>query len=522
MIIRSPYPAIEIPNVSLPSLILRRAEQLGNRPALIDGLTGQTVTYKEFAQKVRSVASNLAKRGFRKGDVFVILSLNSPEYAIALHAASILGGVVTTANPLYTPEELEFQLKDSNAKYIYTSKQFAEKAIEVANRSEVKEIFVLGDNPGTTSFTSLYEHAGSVPDVEIDPFKDTAFLPYSSGTTGLPKGVMLTHSNIVSNLFQLEAVKPYGEQDRLVCTVPFFHIYGLTVIMNEALYKGATIVLMPRFDLEQLLKVIQNYGITFAPLVPPIVLSLINDPIVKDYDLSKLRIIFSAAAPLDQNLSRACAERFNCVIKQGYGLTEASPATHTTPDEPERIKVGSVGPCMPNTEARIVDVASGKELDTNQEGEILIRGPQVMKGYLNREDATKLAIDEDGWLRTGDIGYVDSDGYFFIVDRVKELIKYKGYQVAPAELEAVLLQHPSVADAAVIPCPDAKAGEIPKAFVVLKEEATADQLKSFVAEHVAPYKKVRELEFIDQIPKSASGKILRRILIERERNRTRG
>jgi acyl-CoA synthetase (AMP-forming)/AMP-acid ligase II len=274
---------------------------------------------------------------------------------------------------------------------------------------------------------------------------------------------------------------------------------------------------MPRFEMEQFLTAMQSYGVTRAHLVPPIILALAKQPVIDEYDLSKLELIMSGAAPLGESLTAACCERLKCVIKQGYGMTESSPVTHMCCEDPKGIKYGSVGQCIPSTECKIVDLETGAELEAGQEGELWVRGPQVMKGYLNRPEATAQTVDAEGWLHTGDIGYADSEGHFFIVDRAKELIKYKGFQVAPAELEAVLLTHPAVADAAVIPSPDEEAGEVPKAFVVLKGEATERELKEFVAVRVAPHKKIRRLEFIEQIPKSPSGKILRRVLVQRER-----
>jgi len=274
--------------------------------------------------------------------------------------------------------------------------------------------------------------------------------------------------------------------------------------------------------LEQFLRIVQDYKITLLPIVPPIALALAKHPVVDNYDLSHVEVIFSGAAPLGAEVSRACAERLGCIIRQGYGMTETSPVTHASPIEPDQIKLGSVGQCAPNTECRLVDLESGAELGPQQEGEIHVRGPQIMKGYLNRPEATAQTITADGWLRTGDIGYADTEGHFYIVDRAKELIKYKGFQVAPAELEAILLTHPQIADAAVIPSPDEEAGEVPKAFVVLKAQETieVEALINFVSERVAPHKKIREIEITDQIPKSASGKILRRVLVARERERT--
>jgi acyl-CoA synthetase (AMP-forming)/AMP-acid ligase II len=278
---------------------------------------------------------------------------------------------------------------------------------------------------------------------------------------------------------------------------------------------------MPRFDLEQFLELIRDRAVTRAYVVPPIALALAKHPAVDAADLSSLRLIMSGAAPLGSELAEQVAKRVGCPVMQGYGLTETSPVTHTSP-YPDRIKVDTVGVAIPNTECKIVDIATGKELGPNQQGELYIRGPQVMKGYLNRPEATAAMIDPEGWLHTGDVGYADEEGCFFVVDRVKELIKYKGLQIAPAELEAVLLAHPGVADAAVIPVPDDECGEVPKAFVVLRGETTPDQVMGFVAERVAPYKKLRALEVTDQIPKSPSGKILRRLLVERERTKAAG
>jgi acyl-CoA synthetase (AMP-forming)/AMP-acid ligase II len=328
---------------------------------------------------------------------------------------------------------------------------------------------------------------------------------------------MLTHHNLVANVVQSASCLDVGETDVLAGVLPFFHIYGMVVIMNQGLHLGATIVTMPRFDLEQFLETLQKYRVTFANVVPPIVLALAKQPVVDKYDLGSVRTLFSGAAPLSENVAAAAAARLGCRVLQGYGLTETSPVTHATRASAANPKLAGIGPPIPDTEARLVDTATGAELGPNQQGEICVRGPQVMKGYLNRPEATAAMIDGEGWLHTGDIGYADEEGCFFVVDRVKELIKYKGLQIAPAELEAVLLAHPAVADAAVVPLPHEEAGEVPKAFVVLKGEATPEQILGFVAERVAPYKKVRCLEVIDQIPKSPSGKILRRVLAQRER-----
>jgi acyl-CoA synthetase (AMP-forming)/AMP-acid ligase II len=517
MISKGYYPDVTIPHQSLPEFVLQRAKELGDKAALIDGPSGRTISYGQLAGAISKAAAGLAGRGFKKGDVLAIYSPNLPEYAVAFLAVASLGGINTTINPLYTVDELVNQLNDSQAKFLLTVPPFLDKALAAAKESSVQEVFVLGEGEGATPFTALLQGDGAASPAPIDPLKDLVALPYSSGTTGLPKGVMLTHHNLIANICQIRDIEKFTEQDTLIGILPFFHIYGLTVIMCMALHKGATVVTMPRFELEQFLQIMQNYEVTRAYLVPPIVLGLAKHPLVDKYDLSKLNLIMSGAAPLGRDVAEACAKRLNCVIKQGYGLTETSPVTHINPDDPAKIKQGSIGPCVSNTQAKVIDYNTEAELGPNQEGEIWVHGPQVMQGYLNKPDATAAVINAEGWFRTGDIGYVDEAGYFFIVDRLKELIKYKGMQVAPAELEALLLTHPAVADVAVIPSPDEEAGEVPKAFVVLRGEVTPDELMAFVAERVAPHKKVRLLEFIEQIPKSASGKILRRVLVERER-----
>ena len=517
MIFRSPYPDVQIPDVSLTSFGLRHAQRLADKPAIVDGLTGQGYTYGQLAAAVQAVGSALAKRGLRKGDVFAIYAPNSPEYAVAFHAVVSLGGIVTPVNPAATGEELARQLNDSGAAYLLAGSQCLERATAAIGHAPVRELFVLGDTPIDTPFSALLSDAGVPPTVTIRPAEDLAALPYSSGTTGLPKGVMLTHANLVANVAQIAGCEPVSERDTLIGILPFFHIYGMTVLMNFGLAVGATIVTMSRFELESFLQILETHAVTFAPLAPPIVLALAKQAVVTNYDLSRLQVIISGGAPLGEDVANACRERVGCLVKQGYGLTEASPVTHLGPVDPGQVVTPSIGLLLPNTEAKIVDPASEADLDPDQQGELWIRGPQVMKGYLNQPKATAQMITADGWLRTGDLSYADRDGNFFVVDRLKELIKYKAYQVAPAELEAILLSHPAVADCAVIPSPDEAAGEVPKAFVVLKSEATADALMAYVAEHVAPYKKVRRLEFIDAIPKSASGKILRRVLVDQER-----
>jgi acyl-CoA synthetase (AMP-forming)/AMP-acid ligase II len=518
--IRSPFPDVEIPDVSFTDFVLAGAVELGDKPALIDASSGRTTTYAQLAQSVRALAAGLSERGFGRGDVFAHYAPNLPEYAVAFHGVATVGGVNTTANPLLTADELAVQLRDCGARLLVTVPELLDKARAAAERAGVEEVIVYGEADGATPFASLLQTGGEPPGVEIDPATDVVALPYSSGTTGLPKGVMLTHRNLVANVCQTIAHQCLGEDERVIAVLPFFHIYGLVVLMNLPVYRGATIVTMPRFDLAEFLRVVQDYRITRAWVVPPIVLALTRDPRVDDFDLSSLQFMLSGAAPLSAELEVACGKRLGCRMEQGYGLTETSPTTHSVPDELAGQMPGSIGPPVPNTECRIVDVTTGEDAPAGEPGELCIRGPQVMKGYLNNPEATARTIDPDGWLHTGDVARIETDGSLRIVDRVKELIKYKGYQIAPAELEGLLLTHPAIADAAVIPLVDEEAGEVPKAFVVPSGSITPEQVTQFVAERVAPYKKIRAVEILDEIPKSASGKILRRVLIDRERTAT--
>jgi acyl-CoA synthetase (AMP-forming)/AMP-acid ligase II len=508
----------EIPDVDLASFVLRQARELGEKPALIDGPSGRALSYAELERAVRGFAAGLAARGFVKGEKFAIYMPNVPEYAIAFHGVVAAGGTCTTANPLYTARELAHQLADCGARMLLTTPQFLQEAREAAEQAENCEVFVLGEADGAASFSELLGDPEAAPEVAIDPVLDIAAILYSSGTTGLSKGVMLSHRNLVANMVQSEAVLAVSPDDVVIAVLPFFHVYGMCLIMNLGLLAGATLVTMPRFELEQFLDLLERHQVTRAYVVPPIVLALAKHPAVDGRDLSALRHILSGAAPLGAELAEDVAERIGCSVTQGYGMTEMSPITHLVPPFSAAEKPGSIGPPLPGTECRLVDPDTGQEVLLGERGELWMRGPQVMRGYLNNPQATAAMIDDDGWLHSGDIAIVDEDGWFQIVDRVKELIKYKGFQVAPAELEAILITHPGVADCAVIGVPDDEAGELPKAFVVpSSDELDSEVLTSFVAEQVAPHKRIRAIELVEEIPKSPSGKILRRLLRDRDR-----
>ena len=509
-IYNSPLPDVEVPDLPLTTYVLAGAAGQGDKPALIDGLSGHFLTYAGLESAVGSLAGGLAANGFAKGNVLALMAPNMPEYAVVFHAAAMAGGIVTTINPTYTEAEVHDQLRDSGARILVTSPPLVTTASAGRAGTQVEEIYVLGEAPGAKPLASLFG-AALAEAVPVGP-DDVVALPYSSGTTGFSKGVMLTHRNLVANVAQTLASAQIGSHESLVAVLPFFHIYGMQVLMNCGLRAGATVVTLPRFDLEQFLQAHQDHQITRSFVAPPIVVALAKHPLVGKFDLSALKQVFSGAAPLKADLAAECGRRLECEVVQGYGMTELSPVSHLTP--PGWFKPGSVGVTAPNTQTRIVDPVRGVDLGIDEDGEICVRGPQVMKGYLNNPQATTATIDPDGWLHTGDIGHIDADGHLYVVDRLKELIKYKGFQVPPAELEAVLLRHPDVTDAAVIGLPDEEAGEIPVGYITLRPgtSSTPQEIQRFVASQVASYKQIRRLEVTEAIPKSASGKILRRVL----------
>jgi acyl-CoA synthetase (AMP-forming)/AMP-acid ligase II len=521
VIYRSPHPDVEIPDVPLDEYVLGGAAARGDKPALVDAASGRTLTYASLDALASRVAAGLQARGLERGEVVAILAPNVPEYAAAYFGVARAGGTNTTINGLYTEAEVAQQLRSSGARFLFTVSALLDRALPAASEAGVNEVFSFDGGEGATALGEMLGAPDALRPPEIDPASALVSLPYSSGTTGLPKGVMLTHRNLVANVAQMAAMVPTGADEVVAGVLPFFHIYGQTVVMNCVLREGATVVTMSRFDFEAFLQMIERYRVTRAYIVPPIVIGLAKHPAVERYDLSSLWMMNSGAAPLDASVERACCARVPARLQQGYGLTEASPVTHCAPLAQPAIP-GSIGDLLPNTEARLIAVGTHDDAEPGEPGELWVRGPQVMRGYLADERSTARTLDPDGWLRTGDIATYDDAQSWRIVDRLKELIKYKGYQVAPAMLEAVLLEHPAVADACVIPSHDEEAGEIPKAFVVARTPIGADELMAFVAERVAPHERIRACELIDEIPKSASGKLLRRVLVERERARVAG
>jgi acyl-CoA synthetase (AMP-forming)/AMP-acid ligase II len=510
---------VQVDDTTLPELLTEAACRFGERPALVDGPTGTTVSYGLLAERIQGVAAGLAARGFAPGDVLALWAPNLPQWAGVALGAMAAGGTVTGANPAYTQRELVGQLSDARASFLVTTPSLLPAARAAASRTHVRELIVLAEAAaeGATPVTALLERGGSTPGVASPPGTTVALLPYSSGTTGLPKGVMLTHANLVASVRQVQRGLRLSPRDTTLAVAPFFHVMGFVVSLAVPLAAGATVVTMPRFDLEGLLAHVQRHRVTVLVVPPPVVAALARHSLVDAYDLSSVELIVSGGAPLGAELQRAVAARLpGAAVGQGWGLTETAVGA-TLPDRDAGTVPGSVGRVMPSTELRVVDPASGADLGAGEPGELLVRGPQVMAGYLGRPDATAVTLDPDGWLRTGDLGHVDHDGNVFVTDRLKELIKVSAYQVAPAELEALLLAHRAVADAAVIPRPDPAYGEVPVAVVVPRGEVDGEELLAWVAERVAPYKRLRAIRLADAIPRTPSGKLLRRVLIERDR-----
>jgi len=507
------------PDVPVHEILRARASEQPERVAVV--ASDRTLTLSELDSESNQLAHGLRSVGLGPGDRLGVFLPNCPEFVIAFYAGSKLGAVACPLNSSYREREITYPLNDSGATVLLThSKVWPVVAAARPNLPHVRAIVVVGDEAPPLSANAI-RYAGLLagqsadpPSGNVDP-SQLVILPYSSGTTGMPKGVMLTHRNLVSNHEQYVRAMQLGPGDSYIIYMPLSHIYGVA-LMGSGIWSGAKQILLERFDLDAVVRLIQEHGVTWLFVVPPVLLTLASAPGLTAGQFQTIRYVFSAAGPLPPEVARRVEARLGLRVIQGYGLTEASPATHNSPLEPARIKLESGGIPVAATEHRVVDLETGEAtLGPGDVGEILVRGPQVMQGYWNAPEETARAL-RGGWLHTGDVGWIDEDEYVYIVDRKKEMIKYKSFSIAPAELEALLLEHPDVADCGVTGAPDAEAGEVPKAFVVPHSGRQLDiqALARFVAERVAGYKQIRRFEVVESIPRTPSGKILRRMLKE--------
>jgi long-chain acyl-CoA synthetase len=519
-------PKISYPNINWGEMLAHGAIHHPENVALV--FKDVNLTYREVDSLTNTFANALRGLGVKQYDRVCVFMTNRPEFVISFYAIARIGAVASPMNPSYKEREVAYQISNSEAVAIIVQNEMLPLVEAVRHElPNLKLIISVGaGDPHTTTgvlkFRDLIAQypADPITGVNIEP-DDLVALPYSSGTTGLPKGVMLTHRNLVCNHHQMTAAGRISSKDCLMLFLPFYHIYG-NMLMGGAMYAGAKCILMERFEPYECLRLVQEHKVTLFYAVPPVMVMLTNWSEINNYDLSSVRYTMCGAAPLAPEVARKWKKITGVNFLQGYGLTEAAPLTHLNPVFDETINVlESAGLPVHDTEQKIVDIETGeKELGVGEVGELLIRGPQVMKGYWKAEEATAATI-RNGWLYTGDIGYLDENGYLFIQDRKKEMIKYKGFGIAPAEIEALLFEHPAVADCAVIGKPDDEAGEVPKAFVVKKadHEVTPEDILVFATGRLAGYKTLREVEFVEVIPKNPSGKILRRILRDQERQK---
>ncbi len=508
---------LDCPEIPLFELLSRAAQEWPEHVAF--RCRERSLSYKQLAELTSRLAAGLGDLGVRTGDRVMLFLPNSLEFVIAYYGILKAGGTVATVNPLYRQAELRHQLNDTEAKAIITSGDLYPLVKEVQAETRLQMV-ILADasESGAISLTEILQKCPPLPpESAISPREDVAVIVYTGGTTGPSKGVLLTHSNLVANAMQNAAWFGWSSKDTVIGLLPFYHSWGACTCINSPIYSGTPVIILPRFNAEELLLTVEREKATVLYGAASMFIALANSPAINKYDLSSLRYVKGGAMPIPPEIRERWEQLTGVRMVLGYGLSEASPETHNSPLQ--RVKPGTIGIPVIDTDARIVDEQTGKiELPPNQMGELVIRGPQVMKGYLNRPEDTREAL-RNGWLYTGDLGMMDEEGYFRILDRKKETIKYKGYTIAPAEVEAVLYEHPAVKECAVIGKPDPSAGEMPKAYVALKEGFTVEgeELINFCAERIAPYKRIREVEFIEEIPKTPVGKVLRRVLRDRER-----
>lgn len=492
------------------SMIAAAAVRFPDRPALVDGASNRTTRYEELIDKLRRVASAFRARGAGPGSCLAVHGPNSAEGVITALGMAATGGAFTGASPAVTADELCRLINITRARFLVTSLPLLAIAREAASRAGAPELIVLdGKADGAIAFSQLLDGVSPLNDFTVGP-ETVAMRPCSSGTSGLPKAVELTHHALAAAALQVRAATGMRQDDTLLAVAPLFHIMGTAFFIGAGLTLGASIVVMPRYKLETFLDAIEKHGVTFLVATPPIMQGLADHPAVNNYDLSRVRLTVCSGAATSAELEKKVARRLGTVVAQAFGMTEMSGPIAFNP--PEAPRPGTCGILVPGTEARIVDPNIDTEKGAGEIGEIWVRGPQMMGGYFANAEATRAAFSPDGWLRTGDTGFFDAHGYLHLVDRLKELIKVNAYQVAPTELEALIVSHPAVADAAVVGRPNEKTGEIPVAFVVPRSQIDANELITWLAVRVAPYKKIHAVEFVDHIPRSPAGKILRRLL----------
>lgn len=535
---------IDYPVIPLARFYQNAAYEYPNNISMI--FFGSKITYRQGWDYIRALSTALQKLGVNKGDRVSIYLPNSPQFVISFYAILRLGGIVVQTNPMYVPRELEHILNDSEAETIITLDLLYDRVKAVKDKTKIKRIIVTSikdflpphlkllyplqyirkkkpkidfNEPGVYKFSDLLQTRPEKIDVKIDPKEDTALFQYTGGTTGISKAAMLTHYNLVANTIQVVSWLSDHEEGKevLMAVLPFFHVYGMTVGMNFAIYLASTLILVPRFNVKEIVKLLAKYKVTLFPGAPTIYIAVINYKDVKKYDLTSIKACISGSAPLPVKVKEDFEKLTGAKLVEGYGLSEASPVTHCNPIYGLN-KPGSIGIPLPDTDAKIVDLETGdKEMPVGEPGELIVKGPQIMKGYWKMPEETTRVI-RNGWLYTGDIARMDKDGYFYIVDRKKEMIIASGYNIYPREIEEVLFKHPKIKEAAVVGIPSGYRGETVKAYIVLKdgETATEDEIKAYCRENLARYKVPEIIEFRKELPKSAVGKVLKRVLLEEE------